>query len=78
MVAKLSDVRNLGVRNGSLYAVSAIGVLTGSPIAGAIVNRQHGGFSGLIIFCGVTLLTGTVFAILSRHSQVGFKLKAKI
>ena len=77
MVATLSDVRKLGVRNGALYSFSAIGVLTGSPIAGSIVNRQHGGYSGLIIFTGVNLLIGTVFAILSRATQVGFKIMAK-
>jgi MFS family permease len=78
MVATLSDPRKLGVRNGALYAVSSIGVLIGSPIAGAIVNSQNGGFSGLIIFSGVTLLIGTVFAIFSRTAQVGLTLKVKI
>jgi MFS family permease len=77
MVASLSDVRKLGVRNGALYSFSAIGVLTGSPIAGAIVNRQHGQYSGLIIFAGVNLLIGTAFAIFSRATQVGFKIMAR-
>jgi MFS family permease len=78
MVAQISDIRQLGVRNGSLYVLSSIGVLVGSPIAGAIVNHQNGQFSGLMIFCGVMLLVGTFFAILSRYSQVGFKLIAKV
>jgi MFS family permease len=78
MVAQISDIRQLGVRNGALYVLSSIGVLVGSPIAGAIVNDQHGQFSGLIIFCGVMLLVATCFAMLSRHSQVGFKLIVKV
>jgi MFS family permease len=78
MVATISDIRKLGVRNGSLYALSAVGVLIGSPSAGAIVNDQHGSFSGLIIFCGVSLLIGTAFAIASRTSQVGMTLKKRI
>lgn len=78
MVATLSDIRKLGVRTGALYAFSSVGVLIGSPIAGAIENRQHGGFSGLIIFCGVGLLIGTAFAVMSRTAQVGFILKKKI
>lgn len=78
MVATISDVRKLGVRNGSLYALSALGVLIGSPSAGAIVNDQHGGFSGLKILCGVSLLIGTAFAIFSRTSQVGLVLIKKI
>jgi MFS family permease len=78
MVAKLSDPREIGVRNGALYAVSAVGVLVGSPIAGAISNAQNGGFSGLIIFSGVNLLIGTGFVILSRQAQVGLKVKVSI
>lgn len=78
MVAQISDIRQLGVRSGTLYVLSSVGVLVGSPIAGAIVNDQHGQFSGLIIFCGVMLLVGSFFAVLSRHSLVGFKLVVKV
>ena len=78
MVAQISDIRQFGVRSGALYVLSSVGVLIGSPIAGAIVNDQHDQFSGLKIFCGVMLLVGTCFAILSRHSQVGFKLIVKV
>jgi MFS family permease len=78
MVATLSDVRKLGTRNGALYAFTSVGVLIGSPIAGAIVNSQNGGFSGLIIFCGVTILVGAFFAIGSRAAQVGFRFTVKI
>ncbi|KAK9235228.1 major facilitator superfamily domain-containing protein [Lipomyces kononenkoae] len=78
MVAQISDIRQLGVRTGALYVLSSVGVLVGSPIAGAIVSDQHGQFSGLMIFCGVVLLVGAIFAILSRYSQVGFKLIVKV
>jgi MFS family permease len=79
MVAIMSEVRELGVRNGALYSISAVGVLIGSPIAGSIVNSQHGGYSGLIIFAGVTIIAGAGFVILSRQAQVGLlKIKAKI
>jgi MFS family permease len=78
MIAQISDIRQLGVRTGALYVLSSVGVLVGSPIAGAIVNDQHGQFSGLKIFCGVVLLVGTFFAVLSRHSLVGLKLIVKV
>lgn len=77
MVASISDIRKLGARVGSLYAVSAFGALIGSPIGGAIVNKQNGGFSGLVIFSGVALLIGTAFAAASRHVLVDKKLIAK-
>jgi MFS family permease len=55
LVASISDIQKLGFRIGTLYAFSAFGVLFGSPIAGAIVTSQHGGYSGLKIFCGIAL-----------------------
>lgn len=78
MVASFSDVRSIGTRNGSLYGVAAFGVLVGSPIAGAIVGDQGGDFSGLIIFCGVSILLGGAFAIVSRQFLVGFKWRVKV
>jgi predicted MFS family arabinose efflux permease len=78
LVAQISDVRELGARIGLMYAVSSIGVLVGSPIAGAIVTSQNGGFSGLKIFAGVTLLASAVFVTLSRVYQAGWSIKKKI
>ncbi|KAM3512697.1 hypothetical protein MY11210_003650 [Beauveria gryllotalpidicola] len=79
MVASISpDISKMGSRNGSLYACAAVGVLFGNPIAGAIVNRQNGQYTGLILFCGITLLVGTAFVVLARHAIVGFKILAKV
>jgi MFS family permease len=78
LVAQISDVRELGLRTGTLYAISSFGVLVGSPIAGAIVTAENGGFSGLKIFAGVTILCGAVFTIFSRYSLVGFAIRKKI
>lgn len=57
LVASISDIQKLGHRVGTLYAFSAFGSLFGSPIAGAIVGAQDGAYTGLKIFCGVTLIT---------------------
>ncbi|KAK0112806.1 hypothetical protein ONS95_014536 [Cadophora gregata] len=56
LVASISDIQKLGFRVGALYAFSSFGALFGSPIAGAIVTSQNGGYSGLKIFCGVMLI----------------------
>ena len=74
MVATISDVKQMGTRTGSLYAVGALGALTGSPIAGAI--SEHG-FSGLIIFCGVLVLGGALVALVSRVKLTGLRLLVK-
>lgn len=77
-IASISkDVRKLGVRTGSLYAVSATGVLIGSPIAGVIVSAGGNGFVGLSLFSGITLAAGVLFVIFSRIKLTGLKLAAK-
>lgn len=79
MVASItSDMRKIGARIGTLYALSAVGALVGSPIAGAIVKRQGGDFEGLIVFSGTSIMVGVVLAIVSRWMIVGAKLKAKV
>jgi MFS family permease len=78
MIAKISpDMRKLGVRTGSLYAVSATGVLIGSPIAGVIAAGDGNGFLGLTVFSGALLMVGTGFVVLSRVKLTGWKLLVK-
>lgn len=77
LVAQISDIRQIGVRTGTAFAVQSFGALTGSPIAGAIVARQGGGYLGLQLFCGLTMATGVVVYVVARVVQVGFRLRAK-
>ncbi|KAI0097353.1 major facilitator superfamily domain-containing protein [Nemania sp. FL0031] len=77
LVASISDIRKLGFRVGTLYAFSSFGTLFGSPIAGAIVGAQNGSYTGLKIFCGLTLITGGLFIIASRINLVGPGLLVK-
>ncbi|KAI1333939.1 major facilitator superfamily domain-containing protein [Xylariaceae sp. FL0016] len=77
LVASISDVAKLGFRTGTLYSLSAVGVLVGSPIAGAIVTSQNGEYTGLKIFCGVMLLTAGVFMTFSRIKLTGPRLLVK-
>ncbi|KAH8163983.1 hypothetical protein CIB48_g4269 [Xylaria polymorpha] len=71
---RISDLREIGTRSGTLLFVGSLGALTGSPIAGAIVTAQNGGYLGLKLFNGFTLLFGAVFLVLARAVQVKFKL----
>ncbi|KAI0468232.1 monocarboxylate permease-like protein [Xylaria cf. heliscus] len=74
IIAQISDLREIGTRSGVLLLVGSLGSLTGSPIAGAIVSAQNGGYLGLKLFNGFTLLLGAIFLILSRTVQVKFKM----
>lgn len=75
LVAQISDIRQIGVRNGTLFAIVSIAALTGNPIGGALVTRDNGKFKYLQIFCGCAMVCGTVLFIAARSVQVGFKLK---
>jgi MFS family permease len=78
LIAKISpDIRKLGVRTGSLYAVAATGALIGSPIAGAIASVEGNGFLELTLFSGILLMIGASFIVLARLKLTGMKLKAK-
>ena len=61
LVATVSpDMRQIGSRNGTLFAMISIGALCGNPIAGAILSNSGGSYHHLQIFCGCMILAGTV------------------
>lgn len=71
LVAQISDIHEIGTRQGIFFVFQSFGALTGSPIAGAITARQHGSFSGLQFFCGVSFLMSMAVHILARGKLVG-------
>ncbi|EXF75530.1 major facilitator superfamily transporter [Colletotrichum fioriniae PJ7] len=75
-IAQISDIRQIGVRTGTAFAVQSFGALAGSPIAGAIVASQGGtNYLGLQLFCGFSMLAAVGVFIAARTVQVGFTLK---
>jgi MFS family permease len=75
LIAQISPIREIGVRNGTFFLFVSIGGLTGSPIGGALITRDNGNFDYLQIFCGVTMAVGAALYFASRWVQCGFKLK---
>ncbi|KAJ2896971.1 putative riboflavin transporter mch5 protein [Zalerion maritima] len=75
LIAQISDIRQIGVRTGTAFAIQSFGALTGSPIAGAIVSAQGGNYLGLQIFCGVTMAASCVIFLVARWVQVGLKVQ---
>jgi|SRR5277367_643719 len=73
LIAQISDIREIGVRNGSLFAAISIAALTGSPIGGALVTADNGGFTYLQIFCGIAMSVGCAIFVASRVVQAGFR-----
>lgn len=74
LVAQISDVSEIGTRQGTCLFFQSFGALTGSPIAGAIIKQQDGSFLGLQIFCGAAFFASMAVYIFARTNLVGFKV----
>lgn len=74
LVAQISEIKQIGVRNGANYALLSITTLTGNPIGGALIGADDGGFLYMKIFTGVSMAVGTALFIASRISKTGVKI----
>jgi MFS family permease len=73
LIAQLSPIEEIGIRTGALYFFVSIAVLTGSPIAGALVSVDNGNYGYLEIFAGATMCGGAVLVVFTRVVKGGFK-----
>lgn len=74
-LAQISEIREIGVRNGALFACVSLAALTGVPIGGALVTLYDGEFTGLQVFAGCMLLAGSTTFLIARVVIGGFSLK---
>ncbi|KAK4574003.1 hypothetical protein LTR86_001764 [Recurvomyces mirabilis] len=77
LIAQISDVRQIGVRTGTLFAVISVAALISNPIGGALITRWHGSYTGLQIYGGVMTLAGSVFILAARVKLAGWKVMTK-
>lgn len=78
LIVQISDVRQIGVRTGSMFAAISVAALVGNPIGGALVSHEHGNYQNLIIFCGVMMFGGSCMFVVARASLEGLNLKKKV
>ena len=78
LIAQISDIKQIGVRTGTMFAIVSVAALCGNPIGGALVSHEHGGYTHLQLFCGVMMIGGSCAFLAARTSLVGLKLVAKI
>lgn len=74
LVAQISPLKDIGFRVGLVFLANSIGAITTSPIAGAILELDNGGWTGVKLFAGVFCVVGTVFIIAARVYKVGWKI----
>lgn len=77
LVAQISPIEKIGLRQGLLLAVMSVGALTTSPIGGAIVESEGGSFTGIKVFAGVMCLAGATFVLAARYAAVGGSISKK-
>jgi MFS family permease len=75
LIAQISPIREIGIRSGTFFLCVAVGGLTGNPIGGALITADNGGFTWLQLFCGLTMIVGSLGYVAARYVQVGFKPK---
>lgn len=83
VMAKLTkDKARLGARMGVFFVSEAIGVVVGTPIAGAVVGKssQGGDWNGVRIWAGAAIFAGGVVICGSRYvvSRAEKKLWIKV
>jgi MFS family permease len=75
LVAQISDLKQIGTRNGSNWFMYGVGALIGTPVAGALIQQDRGGYLYLQIFSGVAMFVSASLFVLSRTVQVGLSWK---
>lgn len=72
------DPQKVGVRTGMGFAVAGTAILTGPPLAGALIGADGGKYFGLQAFAASSMLVGSVILAGCRWSKVGWKGLAKV
>ncbi|KAJ5105041.1 MFS transporter asaE [Penicillium alfredii] len=79
LIAQISDLREVGARNGTCFSIMSLAALTGTPIGGALVSDvMHGSYTKLQVFCGVVMVAGASLFVLARVVVGGGKLATKV
>ena len=74
LCAGISPIKDIGVRTGTVFAISSIAALTGSPLGGRIIADSEGSFKYTIVFSGVSCAIGTALFVAARITIGGVKM----
>lgn len=67
LVAQISEIREIGVRSGTYFAIAAFAALTGTPIAGALLpDPLNGSYVGVQAFCAACMAVGGGLYVVAR------------
>lgn len=66
-----TDLQKMGVRIGMVMSIGSVAALTGSPLAGALIEHSHGEYRGMQIFGGSCLVGAALVNALAALAGVG-------
>ena len=72
------DLKKQGTRLGMGFSVVAIAVLTGPPLAGALIQADDGRYLYAQMWAGVFMICGSFTHLAARIAKTGFKLRVKV
>jgi MFS family permease len=72
------DLKKTGVRMGMAFTVVSFSSFTGPPLAGALIQMNHGDYLYANIWAGTSFLIGGALLVATRFAIVGWKWKAYI
>ena len=71
-------MNEMGTRMCMVFSIISLGALTGSPIAGTLIERDGGGYLYAQIFAATALLAASLTLLRSRTTSIGWEVKGKI
>ncbi|MCJ1244136.1 hypothetical protein MMC30_001334 [Trapelia coarctata] len=72
------DMSKMGVRMGMVFSIISFAVLTGSPIAGALISARGGSYLGMEMFTATSMVLGGLVLVGARLSGTGMKLCVRV
>ncbi|KAE8148358.1 major facilitator superfamily domain-containing protein [Aspergillus avenaceus] len=72
------DFKKIGVRTGMVLSIISFACLTGSPIAGALVQHGDGNYLYAQCFAASSMICGCMLVVLARVWKTGWVLRARI
>ncbi|KKY19338.1 putative mfs monocarboxylate transporter [Diplodia seriata] len=72
-----TDLKKMGVRVGMVMSIGSIAALTGSPLAGALIEYNHGSYRGMQVFGGACLVGAAFVNTLAALAGAGYLQRRK-
>ncbi|MCJ1307735.1 hypothetical protein MMC25_001383 [Agyrium rufum] len=66
-----TDLKKVGTRTGMVFSIVAFAVLTGPPLAGALISRENGSYTYAQVFAGTAMTAGSCLLAATRFAKTG-------